>query len=245
MNSIFNTKILFERKSRINYNDILDREISERVIEDLQDFIFFHKINFQYISKILEIKNDIIYTKSDLDAIDKNSINISHDDKNNIFEIQKYSEIDIAILINFLNRVNNLNEYLLNIKKILKNDATLCGNFFGTNTLFNIKNQLIEIESKFGNKIYPRFLPYIDIKTLGSILQSHGFKNISILSEDIKYKFPNIKDAMIFLKNINQRNCLNAMQKDFSCKKIFIEFLSSFNGEVVLNFEVLTFFCTK
>lgn len=237
MESIFNRKLLFIRKKRINFDFSFFEKIKKIIMEDLQDYIFI----FEKSPKKILLLNNL--TENDNNFFlncNLSELNFEEDDLMNIKNISNFEKQDLIIGINSLHNVNYLNDYLKSIINCLNDGGIFCGNFFGNKNLSELKKLIIQNDAKFSKNIYQRFNPVISAESVVNILQNTGFKNIVISAERIDYHFNSFNNAMLFLKNINERNYFSQMQKTSPNKKLF-----EFNEKITLDFDLIKVYCTK
>ena len=241
MENIFNRKIIFSRKKRINFNNALYLKIQETIIEDLSDYLFIFN-NAEKIKKILFLNEENNDLKLDIfNGAKLNSLLFLENDLLNIELLAECEKSDLIIGINSFHNVNYLENYFNSIKKCLNDGGVFCGNFFGNDNLSELKKIIITNDSEFSQKIYPRFNPTISPESIIGILQKFNFQNITIASEKINFEF-NFTDAMNFLKSINERNYIHQMQKSAPNRKIFTENIPE---KITLDFDIIKFYCSK
>lgn len=251
MQNIFNRKIIFQRLKRINFNTSLYTKIEEIIFEELTDyFLFFNKSEKIENILFLNAKNNLLEKKLNEYFVENKNIFFNYfefcaNDEENIFNFSKIKKNNLIIGINSFHNINNLEKYILEIKNNLENGGIFCGNFFGRETLMEIKKIIIKNDSEFSNNIFPRFNPTISAESVIAILQKFNFQNITISPEKIQYEFNSensFKDSMNFLKSINERSYLMNSQKTMPSRKIFIE---NMPPKITLDFEVIKFYCHK
>ncbi len=86
-------------------------------------------------------------------------------------------------------------------------------NFFGDKTLSELQKRLIDIELKYLGGSSPRVIPFIDIKSAGTLIQSAGFKMPVIDSEDITINHSCLYGLLNDLRGMGQTNCMESTYK--------------------------------
>ena len=98
------------------------------------------------------------------------------------------------------------------------------------------------MQQKLCQQIYPMVLPTIDIKILGMMLKSIGFKNPSVVSIKKDFNFKLINDMLKFSRTIGGTNCLINRRKSALPKTFFNQLIDIEDG-LTLKFEILVFIC--
>jgi SAM-dependent methyltransferase len=150
---------------------------------------------------------------------------------------------DIISCILKLHKTNKINEVLKEIKALLKSGGMFVGTFFGVENLLEVRELIGKLDIKLSGRAFPRFLPVIDIKTIGMMLQSVGFKNVVVSSLKLEYKFNNLHEGLKFLKKNGETNCLTMRDFTFYSGNILRKNLENYSKEVILSFDVCFFSC--
>lgn len=245
MENIFNRKIIFSRKKRINFNNALYLKIQETIIEDLSDYLFIFQ-NAEKIKNILFLNGELNGGSNNLNFdifknAEINNLCFLENDLDNVELLRCTKKTDLIIGINSFHNVNYLEHYFNAVNCCLNHDGVFCGNFFGNGNLSELKKIIITNDAEFSNKIYPRFNPTVSPESVIGLLQKSNFKNITISSETINFEF-NFKNAINFLKAINENNYVCQMQKSAPNRKIFTENIPE---KITLDFDIIKFYCSK
>ncbi len=248
MENIFNRKIIFLRKKRINFDNSLFLKIEEMILDDILDYFLIFG-NLEKIKKILLLNSEsrmINYINSN---IFKNMEIINFDfPENDLDGIKQFNELpkkDLIVGINSFHNVNYLGKYLQSANNCLSGGGTFCGNLFGVGNLSELKKIIIKNDAEFSKNIYPRFNPTVSPESISMLLQQSGFRDIVISPEKINFEFNSknaLNDAMDFLKNTNERNYFSQMQKGVPSRKIFLDNISE---NIILDFDIIKFYCRK
>jgi hypothetical protein len=250
METIFNRKIIFKRKQKINFDNSLYKTTEKQIFEELLDYFFIFQ-NSEKIKNILILnsKNDFLEkqlneylskNKNNSEKINFHYFEFLENDEENINNISELKKNNLIVGINSFHNVNYLEKYIVSVKNNLEDGGIFCGNFFGINNLLELKTIIINNDSIFSKNIYPRFNPTISPESISQILQKFNFQNIVIFPEKINFEFNSFSNAMNFLQNINERNYLITAQKTPPNKKIFMENMPK---KINLDFEIIKFYC--
>ena len=241
MENIFNRKIIFSRKKRINFNNSLYLKIEEIIVDELADYFFIFGKSGKIKNMLLLNSENNNFNYDTLNDIEINKFAFLENDLENTELLNNYKKTDLIIGINSFHNVNYLENYFGAIKNCLNDGGVFCGNFFGNGNLSELKKIIIQNDAEFSSRIYPRFNPTISPESVVNILQKFHFQNVTISSEKISLEF-NIREALHFLKEINERNYFSQMQKYPANRKIFTQNIPE---KITLDFEIIKFYCAK
>ena len=215
MQEIFDTKFILNAKQK-QRDFALQMQVEALLQEALLDAKFFYGIE------------------------PENEVHLSYQDLMNLGEI-KDADVIFAPLI--LHKANNIDGVLNSLKKSLNNKGILLGNFFGLNNLYDLGALFANEDAKRCGMPIQRMLPFMDIKTVGSILQKAGFKNIVVASEEVEFEFPSLKDALKFLQKSGEANCLNMRDRSFLGANILKKYIENYQNPFILKFDICFFSC--
>jgi|GEM_PF-4720151 len=241
MENIFNRKIIFLRRKRINFNNSLYLKIEEIIVDELSDYFFiFGKSDTLKNMLLLNSENDN-FNYEIFNNIKINKFVFLENDLENIELLNNFNKTDLIVGINSFHNVNYLENYFSAINKSLNSGGTFCGNFFGNGNLSELKKIIIQNDVEFSSKVFSHFNPTISPESVVSILQKFNFQNITLSSEKINFEF-NFRESLNFLKKINERNYFSQMQKYSPSRKIFTQNIPE---KITLDFDIIKFYCNK
>ena len=146
-----------------------------------------------------------------------------------------------------LHFVNQIPQFLLQIKDALKPNGVFIASFFGEENLHELAHVLHQSEIEIYAGISPRMPPTIDVKTAAALLQKAGFADP--ISEFAKIEV-NYSDPMKLLKDLKfmgQSNILTKRSRRFFTKKFLAKILENYrklygtaDGAVLATFEIVT-----
>lgn len=114
-----------------------------------------------------------------------------------------------AVLSSFsLHWINNLPSVLSQINSILLPDSPFIAAMLGGDSLFELRTslQLAEMERRGG--VSPRVSPLADVKDVGGLLQSAGFKMLTVDVDDMVIMYPDIFALMADLQQMGEANAV-------------------------------------
>lgn len=107
-----------------------------------------------------------------------------------------------------LHWINDLPSVLRQVNNILKPDAPLIAAMFGGDSLFELRTslQLADLERRGGVSTHTS--PLADVRDIGGLLQSAGFKLLTVDVDDIVVDYPSIFELMQDLQAMGESNAV-------------------------------------
>lgn len=146
-----------------------------------------------------------------------------------------------------LHFINEIPQFLLQVREALKPDGVFISSFFGEENLHELAHVLHQSEIEIYGGISPHMPPTIDVKTAAALLQKAGFADP--ISEFAKVEV-NYSDPMKLLKDLKfmgQSNILTKRSRRFFTKKFLAKILENYrklygtsDGTVSATFEIIT-----
>lgn len=168
-----------------------------------------------------------------------------------VFELTRFDEVlpdtpngyDMLKSSLELHFINDLPGVFAQAIRILKPDGLLLANFFGGETLPELRQAFAEAAP---DTISPRISPFIDVRDAGALLQRAGFALPVVDSEKIEVVFDDAFHLMRFLRGIGETNALTKQRKNFTGKaflhrvnEIYAQKFATEDG-VLATFEIIT-----
>ena len=154
--------------------------------------------------------------------------------------------LDLVLGAMTLHTVNDLPGALIQIRRSLKPDGLFLAAFFGGETLYELRDVLIESEAQTRGGISPRVFPFADKQQAGALLQRAGFALPVVDSEIITVTYPNLFRLMRDLRGMGEGNALRLRDKSFPGKTFFRKAedlyrqrYSDPDGRIRASFEIL------
>ena len=136
----------------------------------------------------------------------------------------KNNSFDLIICHFCFHNINKKMEYLKNLNKILTSNGLLICNYFGENSLIELKNSLIFADEKIFGGSFLRFPKLVTLVEFSQMLMQTGFKEV--VTEKINYEiFYN--DVLSILKDI--RGMGESGFHSFNVKKFKIGYYKKLN----------------
>ena len=85
------------------------------------------------------------------------------------------ASFDLVVSALALHWVNDLPGALLQIRRILKPDGLFLATILGGETLTELRQSLAEAETEIEGGLSPRIAPFVEVRTMGMLLQRAGF----------------------------------------------------------------------
>lgn len=249
--TLFDRNLLRQNRWRCSknfaQNNFLHHEVANRIAENVE----FLNRNFEQVLEIAAF-DDYLQSQVALGLEKKNSdlkmpnINWQKCESEELLPQEPESFDLILSNLNF-HFINEIPQFLLQVKNLLKPNGVFIASFFGEENLSQLAHVLYETENEIYGGVSPRMPPTIDVKTAANLLAKASFKNaISDFSKiEVDYSEPLklLKD----LKNMAQGNILTKRSRKFFTKKFLNKIsqnyqknYSNHEGGVTATFEVLT-----
>ncbi len=158
----------------------------------------------------------------------------------------KPASSDCIISILDLHSINNLPDYLLQIRHALRDDGLFMAAMFGGETLYELRQSLMQAEIDVMGGASPRVFPFADKQQMGALMQRAGFALPVIDSEIIRTSYQTMFNLMGDLRGMGEQNCLVNRHKKFTPSKLFFKAAEIYQREfaesdhrVTATFEII------
>ena len=139
------------------------------------------------------------------------------------FENLEYKNESFDLIIhNFcLNSLNEINTHIKKIFTLLNKDGLLICNFFGSETLNELRNSLLVTDNKLFNGVYVRMSPGLKMVNIVDLMGKIGFKEI--VSEVINYQvfYKKLNDLLVDIKGAGESTVFEKINKGLKTKNYF------------------------
>ncbi len=143
--------------------------------------------------------------------------------------------------------INQIPEFLMQVKKILKPEGVFIASFFGEENLKELRHVLFEVENEIYAAVSPRIAPAIDVKTAAHLLQKAGFVNPIADVDRIELEYNDPLDLLKDLKLMVQGNIMLERSRKFATKNFLNEIVKKYrllygleNKAVKASFDIVT-----
>jgi len=223
---IFNRSLIRSRRELIARSfsdyDFLNREISERLIDNLHDI----KMSFKKILS-MNLCDDTIRTYfKDMFLINQNMAHKMLDGKygkkvqaDEDFLPYKNQCLELIISCLTLHWINDLPGALIQIRRSLKPNGLFMGAVYGGETLFELRASMLKAGIDIRGGITPHVSPFMDIRDAGTLMQRAGFSLPVVSTERITVNYADAFSLMKELKNMGENNALIKGFKGLTSKK--------------------------
>ena len=116
--------------------------------------------------------------------------------------------LDLAVSALSLQWVNDLPGAFVQIRRALKPDGLFIAALIGGETLGELREALTAAESEIGGGASPRVSPFVDVRTLGSLLQRAGF---ALPVTDIERLTVRYRDLGALMQDLRRMGATNAL----------------------------------
>lgn len=235
--NIFNRKLLHQNWERfhLRFNDynFLYNEVANRIDENLA--IFNKKFE-----KTLKIQQNQFFFGENL---------VKADDEFLPFKKESFDLIVSNLNFHFINQIP---QFLLQVKSMLKPGGVFIASFLGEENLPELRKVLYEVENELYGGVSPKMAPTIDVKTAANLLQKAGFSNPTSTFEEIKVEYSDPINLLKDLKMMSQGNIIEKRSRKFMTKnfldkisKKYKELYQVNKDKVLASFEVIMIIGTK
>src|SRR5699024_5426166 len=122
--------------------------------------------------------------------------------------IIKDNSFELITTLLSMQYINNMPQYLRDIKSKLKADGLFIGAFLGAGSLNELREAFIEAEIKQKNGASPRIAPFIALKDFGDLLLATGFTMPVVDSEELIIEYKNLAELFDDLRSWGAQNAL-------------------------------------
>ncbi len=127
------------------------------------------------------------------------------DEENLPLETASFDLITFSLGLHWINDVQN---FLLQIKRILKPNGLFIANFIGDNSLKELRMRFIEAEIATNRPHFQHVSPFIHFDHVTPLLQQAGFTEVIVDYENIQLSYKSPLDFIRELKNIGESGAL-------------------------------------
>ena len=163
----------------------------------------------------------------------------------------KSEMFDLVVSNLCLHSINNIKKHLKIIFDLLNEKGLFICNFFGENSLIELRNSLFQTDEQLFNGVFLRSTPSLKMTNISDILSHIGFKEL--VSEKISYTifYDNIEKILRDLKGLGE-NCVlinrnKGLMTNNYIKKLGIIYEQNFSRKegLKLSCDVISICCWK
>jgi NADH dehydrogenase [ubiquinone] 1 alpha subcomplex assembly factor 5 len=134
-----------------------------------------------------------------------------------------YSEDSFDLILSCLQAhwVNNLPGHLKSVHRCLQRDGLFLGALWGGQTLFELRESLLQAELMLTCGASPRMAPLLHPKDAPTLLGSSGFFMPVVDTEIISVTYPSLRSLMKDLRGMGETNKLYDRPKTFTSRALF------------------------
>jgi SAM-dependent methyltransferase len=156
------------------------------------------------------------------------------------------NDYDLAVSALAMQWFNDLPGVLAQIKRLLKPDGLLLASMVGGDTLFELRAALAAAEEELEGGISPRVSPFVEVRTLGSLLQRAGFALPVTDIDRVTVRYASALELMRELRRMGAANALIERSRKplrrktlFRAAEIYSERYADADGRIRATFEIL------
>lgn len=154
---------------------------------------------------------------------------------------------DLVISNLSLHWVNDLPGTLLQIRQILKEDGLFIGSMLGGNTLWQLRQCLMEAEMAEEGGVGPRVSPFVDLRDAGALLQRAGFALPVVDTETITVTYTDPLRLLADLRGMGETNAVHSRRKSFTRRSTLARAMALYQqqfqdqeGRLPATFQIIT-----
>jgi len=143
--------------------------------------------------------------------------------------------------------VNDLPGALLQIRHALKQDGLFIGAMLGGETLWELRQCLVDAELAEEGGIGPRVSPFADLRDLGALLQRAGFSLPVVDLDSITVTYGDVMRLFADLRGMGEGNAVAARRRGFSRRStlframaLYEERFKDADGRLPATFQIMT-----
>ena len=155
--------------------------------------------------------------------------------------------LDLIVSSCGLHWANDLPGVLIQSRQALKPDGLLLVNFFGGNTLTELRRSLLQAEMEVEGGAGPRVSPFADIRDAGALLQRANFALPVADTETITVSYDSPLKLFRDLRGMGETNAVIGRRKSFSRRRTLMRACEIYesdhadeSGRVPATFELIT-----
>jgi SAM-dependent methyltransferase len=241
---IFDRELLRERQRRAaRFSE--ENFLLERATEELFERLATITRKFPHVAlvetpKAAALKEKLL-ASSQIESID--IIGIEDEAETVSAEPARY---DLAISLLSMQWLNDLPGVLAQIKRLLKPDGLLLAAMIGGDTLTEMRDSLASAESEIEGGISPRVSPFVEVRTLGGLLQRAGLALPVTDVDRLSVRYANVLELMRDLRRMAATNALRERNRKplkrttlLRAAEIYRERYADADGRVRATFEIL------
>lgn len=156
------------------------------------------------------------------------------------------ASFDLAVSNLSLHWVNDLPGALLQLRQALKPDGLLLAAMLGGETLFELRQCLMEAELAQEGGISPRVSPYAEVRDMGNLLSRAGFALPVADCDTIAVTYANGLALMRDLRGMGESNAVSERRKTLSRRATLLHAAALYDkkfarsdGRIVATFQVI------
>jgi SAM-dependent methyltransferase len=153
---------------------------------------------------------------------------------------------NLAVSMLSMQWLNDLPGVLAQSKRLLKPDGLLLAAMIGGDTLTELRDALASAESELEGGIAPRVSPFVEVRTLGGLLQRAGLALPVTDIDGFTVRYANMLELMHDLRRMGATNALTERSRRplrratlFRAAEIYRERYADEDGRIRASFEIL------
>ena len=157
------------------------------------------------------------------------------------------ASFDIILSNLSLHWTNDLPGALAQLNRTLKPDGLFLATLFGGDTLWELRDSLLQAEAEVDGGASPRVSPFVDVRDAGDLLNRARF-TLSVADVDsVTVSYPDIFRLMTDLRGMGETNSTHARRRTFTRREVLLragalyqELHGDQDGRLPATFQIIT-----
>ena len=157
------------------------------------------------------------------------------------------ASFDVILSNLSLHWTNDLPGALAQLNRALKPDGLFLATLFGGDTLWELRDSLLQAEAEVDGGASPRVSPFVDVRDAGDLLNRARF-TLSVADVDsVTVSYPDIFRLMTDLRGMGETNSTHARRRTFTRREVLLragalyqELHGDQDGRLPATFQIIT-----
>ncbi len=132
------------------------------------------------------------------------------------------AQFDLIISVLTLHHINDLPGFLIQITRLLKADGVFLANMFGGETLFELRQSLLQTEIDNFGGASPRVMPFADKRQMGDLMQRARFSLPVVDSDLVHISYKVLPTLLKDIRGMAEGLTIEKRNRKFVGKSFFI-----------------------
>jgi SAM-dependent methyltransferase len=155
------------------------------------------------------------------------------------------TNLDLLVSALELHLIDDLPAQLRQCRSVLKPDGVFLAALFGGHTLSELRQCLLAAEAELTGGVYARIIPFVEVRSLGALVQQAGFALPVIDVETITVRYSSLQDLLHDLRYMGEGNPMTGPIRPLTrallrrTEDIYREKFGDTDGRLPARFDIL------